>query len=77
MNTQLYIIYYSISQGGYIFFYSFLPLLICFIDNWQFVSFRFGEIVVLILFIILALLWISRDLPDVGGWSDVFLDEEG
>ncbi|XP_021377608.1 solute carrier family 13 member 2-like isoform X2 [Mizuhopecten yessoensis] len=38
---------------------------------------KFGEIMVLVMFIILALLWLFRDLPDIGGWGDVFLDAAG
>ncbi|XP_069106387.1 solute carrier family 13 member 2-like [Argopecten irradians] len=38
---------------------------------------KFGEIVVLILFGILAMLWIFRDLPNVGGWGKGFVDAEG
>ncbi|XP_021377611.1 solute carrier family 13 member 5-like isoform X2 [Mizuhopecten yessoensis] len=38
---------------------------------------RFGEVVVLVLLSILALLWVFRDLPDVGGWGNGFLDADG
>lgn len=33
---------------------------------------KFGEVVVMICFICLALLWIFRDIPGVGGWADLF-----
>ncbi|XP_060085746.1 Na(+)/citrate cotransporter-like [Ylistrum balloti] len=38
---------------------------------------KFGEIMVLIVFTILALLWIFRNLPVIGGWGDGFLDTNG
>ncbi|XP_069105651.1 solute carrier family 13 member 2-like isoform X2 [Argopecten irradians] len=38
---------------------------------------KFGEIMVLISFTVLALLWLFRDLPDVGGWGDGFIDTKG
>ncbi|XP_061164669.1 solute carrier family 13 member 2-like [Saccostrea echinata] len=34
----------------------------------------FAEIEVFVLFCILALLWVFRSLPDVGGWGDLFTD---
>ncbi|XP_052074639.1 solute carrier family 13 member 2-like isoform X1 [Mytilus californianus] len=38
----------------------------------------FGEIVVLICFICLAMLWIFRDIPGLGGWAYLFhLDKDG
>ncbi|KAJ8313095.1 hypothetical protein KUTeg_010468 [Tegillarca granosa] len=33
----------------------------------------FGEIIVIVLFVILALLWIFRDIPGLGGWRYLFL----
>lgn len=35
---------------------------------------KFAEIEVFILFCVLALLWVFRSLPDVGGWGDLFTD---
>ncbi|XP_071179431.1 solute carrier family 13 member 2-like [Mytilus edulis] len=38
----------------------------------------FGEVVVLICFICLAMLWIFRDIPGMGGWAYLFhLDKDG
>ncbi|XP_022296194.2 solute carrier family 13 member 2-like [Crassostrea virginica] len=34
----------------------------------------FAEVEVLVVFCILALLWIFRTIPDVGGWGDLFMD---
>ena len=36
--------------------------------------FSFAEVEVLVVFCILALLWIFRTIPDVGGWGDLFMD---
>ncbi|XP_033727673.1 solute carrier family 13 member 2-like isoform X2 [Pecten maximus] len=38
---------------------------------------KFGEVVVMVLFVILTMLWIFRDLPDIGGWGSGFLDTDG
>lgn len=35
---------------------------------------RFAEVEVLVLFCVLALLWIFRSIPDVGGWGQLFKD---
>ncbi|XP_048730828.2 solute carrier family 13 member 2-like isoform X2 [Ostrea edulis] len=35
---------------------------------------KFAEIEVLALFCVLALLWVFRSIPNVGGWGDIFTD---
>lgn len=34
----------------------------------------FGEVVVIVIFILLAILWIFRDIPGAGGWRYLFLE---
>ncbi|XP_069105711.1 solute carrier family 13 member 2-like [Argopecten irradians] len=38
---------------------------------------RFGEIEVMVIFVGLALMFLLRNIPGVGGWGDAFLDVDG
>lgn len=43
-----------------------------YISNTVVIYYRFGEIVVSVCFICLAMLWIFRDIPGFGGWAKLF-----
>ena len=34
----------------------------------------FGQVAVIVHFVLLALLWVTRDLGGIGGWGDIFDD---